>query len=448
MRILFASAELSPLIRTGGLGDAVAGLLGALARAGHEVSAALPRYRQLAGLGEPDRSGVWRLERDGVHLLLVDDPPAFDRPGVYGPEPGLAYEDSWFQWGRFAAAVADLADDFDVLHLHDAHVGATALLAPIPAVFTVHNPAHPVLGPLEQAAGLLGLGPDYIAPTAPLEWYGQANYLKAGLVGSSQATTVSPSFAAQLASSDSEESFGLGELIQSIRPPLVGILNGIDNQIWDPAADPLLAAPFSSKDPSGRAASRAALLERAGLEEGTIFGMVGRVSGQKGIPLLAEPIDALVDDGFRFVMVGDGDLNPMLDGWVERHPKAVAHFRFADDIARLVFGGADAYLMPSAFEPSGLGQLYAMRYGCPPVVRLTGGLADTVVDVDEHPTAGTGFGFREYLPSELAKTIRRAMRYRRELPDIWEAMQLRGMQTDWSWDRQALEYVKVYESVA
>ncbi len=452
LRVLIATAELSPLARTGGLGDAVAGLSRSLMAAGVAVTVAMPKYPWLpelgsAGPGAGPAEAVVRGEVDGLPLALIDDPPAFDRPGTpYGPAPGQAYEDSWWQWGRFALAVAELAAEADVVHLQDAHAGAVALVSPTPAVFTVHNPAHPVIGPLLDAGMLLGVGGEATAPEGALEWYGNANYLKAGLVASAQATTVSPTFAVELAG-PADESFGLGEVVRALNPPLAGVLNGIDFAGWDPATDPLLPSPYSAADLTGRSAARAALLKRAGLDAGVVFGNVGRVSAQKGYPILDGVVDDLVAEGFRFVQVGNGDLDPMVDAWVERHPGAVAHFEFADDIARLTFGGADAYLMPSQFEPSGLGQLYAMRYGCPPVVRLTGGLADTVVDVDEAPDTGTGLGFRPYLPAEAAKTIRRAMRYREAFPDVWAAMQRRGMGEDLSWERRAGEYLALYRSV-
>lgn len=446
MRILFVTAEYSPLARTGGLGDAVAGLAEALARSGLEVQVALPRYRALLDVGVPAGDGVWAAERNGVEVRLVDDAESFDRPGgLYGPAPGEEFTDSWRRWGRFAVAAARLAVGSDVVHLHDPHAGATALLSPVPSVFTVHNPAHPVLGPLEESLALLGLGPAFGAPSGPLEWFGKANYLKAGLVGATRVTTVSPGFARELAGGP-EESFGLGDVVRSLPAPLVGILNGIDAAAWQPDVDPLLPAPFAAGDLSGRAASRDALLERTGLDDGTLFGMVGRMSGQKGIPLIDPPLADLVADGLRFVAVGNGDLDDTVDAWVARHPRAVAHLPFDDEAARLTFAGSDAYLMPSRFEPSGLGQLYAMRYGAPPVVRLTGGLADSVVDIDEDPTGGTGIGFRPYLPAELAKSVRRAIRYHGTFPEEWRQMQIRGMTHDWSWDRRAAEYVEVYES--
>ncbi len=446
MKVLVASAEFSPLARTGGLGDAVAGLCHALAASGVDVTAAVPRYRWLAGMGERGpgpgpADALHRLERDGVELALIDDPEAFDRPGdVYGPEPGTGFEDSWWRWGRFALAVAAMAPDYDLVHLHDAHVGGATLLTDVPTVFTIHNPAYPVLGGLAEIIDLLGLGPEAADPAGPIEWYGDANYLKAGIAASGQATTVSPSFARQLGG-DPDESFGLGSLVRRLERPLAGILNGIDVTAWDPERDPWLPAPFSAADPTGRAVVRAALLERTGLADGVVFGNVGRVSEQKGFALVDRPLDDLVAAGFRFVVVGNGDRDDLVDSWVLRHPDAVAHLEFADDVARLAFGGADAYLMPSKFEPSGLGQLYAMRYGCPPVVRLTGGLADSVADGD------TGIGFEDYTPEALEEAVTRAMRQVTDTPAQWAAMRRRGMERDFSWQAQAGEYVKLYRAV-
>lgn len=452
MKVLLVSAELSPLVRTGGLGDAVAGLAAALAEAGQEVTVALPRYRHLEQAGEPvepapPAAAVRRLRQGAVEVLVVDDPPAFDRHGIYGPSPGRTFVDEWWRWGRFALAVERLASRHDLVHLHDGHAGPLLLRSPVPSVLTIHNAAFPVLGPLGQSAALLGLGPEFTRPTGPLEWYGQANYLKAGIVGAGRVTTVSPSFARQL-TEDEAVSGGLAPVLRSLPRPLLGIPNGIDASAWDPSSDPALPAIFSADDLAGRATCRKVLLEQAGVEEGMAFGMVGRMADQKGIRLLDGVLDDLVQEGFRMVAVGEGELEGLVDRWSARHPGAVRRLPYTEELARLVFAGSDAYLMPSRFEPCGLGQLYAMRYGAPPVVRLTGGLADTVVDVDEDPARGTGFGFRPYLPEELLKTIRRARRLHAHFPDEWRELQRRGMRTDWSWDRAAAAYLEIYREVA
>lgn len=443
MKILVATAEFSPYVRSGGLGDAVAGLVGALVRAGHEVTVALPRYGSIRDIGSEFDETWWAVDGD-VRVLLFDD-DSFDRPGLYGDAADKPYDDNWGRFGRFARAVAELAVDFDVLHLQDAHTGGAALLSTVPTVFTAHNAAHPVLGPLREAADLLGVDSMAAVHGSALEWYGKANYLKAGFVGADQATTVSPGHAAELAVD--ETSFGLAGVIRSLRRPLLGIVNGIDTVSWDPTRDPALPKPFSAKDLSGRTASRAAMVKLAGIDDGFILGNVGRMARQKGFDLLDPVLDDLVDEGARFVYVGNGELDGLIDEWVDRHPSAVAHLPYSEVTARLVSAGVDAYFMPSRFEPCGLGQLYAMRYGAPPVVRLTGGLIDTVFDLDEQPLIATGFGFRALEPAEVAKTVRRAMRIHRHHPEIWSRLVSNGMTADLSWDARAKEYERLYEAL-
>jgi starch synthase len=450
-RVLFVTAELTPLVHTGGLGDAVAGLAHALHRKGLDVAVAMPRYHALRKLGEPwDGSGdhTWYRHRSfGLPVYLYDDPDAFLRPGIYGPEPGTAYDDNWLRFGRFALAAADLAAGFDLVHLQDAHAGAVALLSPVPSVFTIHNAAFPILGPLEEVVSLLGLDESMMNPDSPLEWYGQANYLTAGLRGASQATTVSPTYAGQL-SGDDEFAAGLGGIVRRLSPGLRGILNGVDYKVWDPARDRALPAPYSVDDLTGRDAARRALFEAAGLSDGMLFGNIGRMSEQKGIDLLDPHIDALVEEGLRLVLVGTGVLDELIGGWVARHPKAIMHYPYDEDVAHLVFAGSDAYLMPSRFEPCGIGQMYAMRYGTPPVVHLTGGLADTVIDIDTDPRAGNGFGFVRFDADCLADTIRRAMGAWAGRPDVWHTLQERGMSLDLSWARRAEDYLELYRELA
>lgn len=443
MRILLAAAELSPLARTGGLGEAVAGLADALADR-HDVTVVLPRYRHLADVGTPTRGPVPLYETSigDVRVLLFDD-ETFDRPGVYGPEPGTAYEDSWVRFGRFAKAVAALSADVDLLHLHDAHPGPAALLTDTPTVMTVHNASYPLLGPLRETADLLEVHPKHRRLGGALEWFGDANFLKAGLVGANRTTTVSPTFARQLAG-DPDVSGGLDEVIRWLDPPIVGILNGIDIKAWNPEHDPALAAPFTVGRIGRRDDNRDALLADTRLKNGFVVGNVGRMAEQKGIGLLDEHLSDLIDEGFRFVFVGNGELDSVVDGWEAEHPAAVRHLPYDERTARRVFGGVDAYLMPSRFEPCGLGQMYAMRYGAPPVARLTGGLADTVFDIDEHPETATGFGFRLFEPVEVAKTLRRARRVHDKMRADWRRIQRRGMRRDWSWQRAAADYEAVY----
>ncbi len=452
MRLLLAAAECSPLARTGGLGEAVAGLAGALARAGTEVTVAIPRYRFLVGLGTeeecPSPTGsLWRVTTGDFPVLLVDDPESFDRDGIYGPAPGSGYDDQWRRFGRFSATVRTLAEDYDLLHLHDAHTGPAALHAPVKTVFTIHNALYPILGPLRETAEVVDADSRDVAPGGPLEWYGQAHFLKAGTVGADAVTTVSPTFARQLVS-DPSLSGGLDGVIKALERPIGGILNGIDATAWDPAHDPALPVPFSPSELAGRAQARTVLRKRSRLDNGRmLLGMVTRLTEQKGIALMNPSIDQLVREGYRFAVVGNGDLDGMVDTWAARYPDAVWHAPYSEELARLVSAGIDTFLMPSRFEPCGLGQMYAMRYGAVPLVRLTGGLADTVIDLDEDPLHGTGFGFRSFTSRSLLKTIRRAGRIFTHHPDVWSGLQRRGMSADFSWDGASARYLDLYRSL-
>lgn len=452
MKVLLAAAECSPLARTGGLGEVVAGLGRALIRLGVDVTIVIPRYRGLRPSAErvpapAPAEGIYRTEGNGVPILLVDDPVMFDRAGIYGPEPGSGYDDQWKRYGRFSNVVRELGRDYDVLHLHDSHVGPAALDSPTPTVGTVHNASYAVMGPLEETADLVHANASDRALGGSLEWFGQAHFLKALVDRAHAVTTVSPTFALQLLS-DPSISNGLDTVFDARATPVIGILNGIDWPSWDPASDPVLPAPFTPGRLGGRADARAAIGQRSGLADGGfLLGAVTRVTEQKGIGLLDPYIDRLVSEGVQLAIVGNGDLDEMVDAWAARHPTAVWHAEYDESLARVLYAGVDAYLMPSRFEPCGIGQMYAMRYGAPPIARLTGGLADTVRDLDEHPASATGFGFRSFNPESLVKTIRRAMRVHAKHRGEWRKMQRNGMGTDFSWDGAARRYVEVYESV-
>lgn len=449
MKVLVASAELAPLATSGGLGDAIAGIAHAERALGLSVTVIMPRYQRLSDIGEP-RPGEGPAERlfshweADVQVLLVDDPESFDRPGIYGPEPGTGYPDEWRRWGRFCQVVGALSGQFDIVHLQDAQMAAAALLSSSPTVLTLHNAAYPVMGPLVESVELFAANP---ASDQLLEWYGQANYLKAGILSADQVTTVSPGYARQIAE-DPEVSSGLHEYLAGLEYPVIGIMNGIDTERFDPATDAAIPAPFGPETLEGRTLARRALVDQTGIDgNGVIFGMVGRMARQKGLELLDPVIDGLIEDGFRLVAVGSGNEDAMVDAWVERAPHAVWRAPYTEELARLTWAGGDSFLMPSRFEPGGLGNLYAMRYGAPPVVRLTGGLLTTVVDAVAGPGFGNGFGFYDYTPEALADTVHRAMHVFREQPDVWAALQQVGMTTDWGWEPAARLYADVYRGV-
>ena len=449
MNVLFVVAEMAPFATSGGLGDATTGLAHALHRLGERVTVLMPRYRFLDGLGEarpgegPARAIYHHVEA-GIRVLFVDDPESFDRPGIYGPEPGSAYEDEWRRWGRFCQTAAAVSGQFDIVHLHDAQAAPTALLSSTPTVFTLHNAAYTVSGPLDETVALFDDNP---AAADLLEWYGEANFLKGGILAADQVSTVSAGYARQIAE-DPEVSSGFNEFIAGLAHPVAGILNGIEVRRFDPRTDKSIPVPFGPDDLTGRTAAREALLARTGLDgSGVVFGMVGRMTGQKGLQLLDPIIDQLIASGFRLVAVGNGDEDYLVDGWAARAPGAVWHGEYTEELARLVWAGGDSFLMPSRFEPGGLGNLYAMRYGAPPVVRLTGGLASTVVDAAADPSSANGFGFEEYSSEALLDAVERAMAVFRDQPEVWADLQQVGMTTDWSWDPAARRYLDLYHDV-
>ncbi|MDH3540241.1 MAG: glycogen synthase [Acidimicrobiia bacterium] len=449
MNVLMVVAEMAPFASSGGLGDAISGIAHALRRLDVNVTVVMPRYQFLcdlgeAGPGEGPARALYHHREAGVRILFVDDPESFDRPGIYGPEPGSAYEDEWRRWGRFCHVAGALSGQFDIVHLHDAQAAPTALLSSSPTVLTLHNAAYSVTAPIEDAVELFA---DVPGAHDLFEWFGSANYLKAGILAADQVTTVSPAYARQIAE-DPEVSSGLNEYLAGLDHPVVGLLNGIEIRRFDPQTDVTIPEPFGSEDRSGRAAARRRLIARTGLDgSGVLFGMVGRMTGQKGLELLDPVIDRLVEGGFRLIAVGNGDEDERVDAWVARHPEAVFHAEYSDELSRLVWAGGDSYLMPSKFEPGGLGNLYAMRYGAPPVVRFTGGLATTVIDADANPPLANGFGFEDYSPEALADTVERAMDTFRHDPARWAELQHVGMTTDWGWDPSARGYLDVYEQV-
>ncbi|MBM4408525.1 MAG: glycogen synthase [Chloroflexi bacterium] len=475
MRVAFIAAECEPWAKTGGLGDVVDALARALGRLpdGPEapVDVYLPRYRTVsvpeervvgrcsvtvfdprAG-GAATELGIVDVAADGYRLRLIDHPPAFDRPAIYG-EAGDYPDNPW----RFnllclaALATIDASGGIDVLHIHDWHGGPVGLqrdalspivpwLASAALVLTCHNLAYHGVVPREQIGDL---GP---LPPGVAGW-DDVDLLHEGIRRSEMVNTVSPTFAKEALT----EAFGraIQELLTSKGDRFVGILNGIDMALWNPAADDAIAAPYSAGDLSGRAACRRDLLLRVGfdpLDEGLVVGMVGRLDPQKGFDLAADAAPRLIEQGIRLVVQGSGDpaIASRLATLAAARPDRVAFIeRFDRLMARRIYAGADAFLMPSRFEPSGQAQMIALRYGAPPVVRLTGGLVDTVLDADTEPVAGNGFAFPDPTPEALAEAVGRALRARGDARR-WAAIQARGMAQDWSWESgPAPRYVDLY----
>ena len=473
MRILMVASEVAPFAKTGGLADVLGALPRALTRLGHDVEVVMPRYRGVTAgdrvgritvrLGDRDmEAGVHAIASDGVRTVFVDQPGYFDRDGLYG-EGGRDYEDNAERFAFLAHAAvrwtALTGARYDVVHGHDWQAGALAALvarpsgphplAHVPFVFTIHNMAYQGLfDPAVLPA--LGFGPE-VMQLDGMEYWHQASYLKAGIVFSDLVTTVSPRYAAEIQTP--EYGFGFDGVLKSRADRLVGILNGIDYDQWNPSTDPHLPEPFGVGRMSGKAAAKRQALDAFGIEPTAdamsrpLVGMVSRLVGQKGFDLLEELSGRLAQLDATFVVLGTGETRyeSMWRRLAAAHPDRIgAHIGFDERLAHVVEGGSDMFLMPSRFEPCGLNQMYSLRYGTVPVVRATGGLADTVQNVDARTGRGTGFTFDEYASEALWSTLQGAIEmYRRS--DVWRGIQEAGMREDHSWQASAKRYETVYE---
>ena len=475
MRVLSVTSELHPLVKTGGLADVAGALPPALARHGVETRSLLPAYPGvLARIGGGEVVHRWgeiqggpasllRAEAGGLGLYLLDAPHLYDRPGgPYADASGAEHPDNWRRFAALCRAGADvgggLLPDFrpDLVHAHDWQAGLTPAYlhfggAPVPSVATVHNLAFQ--GRFEaDVFPALGLPPRAFSIDG-VEYYGGVGFLKAGLRLASAITTVSPTYAEEILAP--EGGMGLGGLLASRAGALRGIVNGIDTAVWDPSADPHLPAPFSAADLVPREASRRALEERFGLraDDAPLFVVISRLTGQKGIDLLAGAVDPLVASGGKLAVLGTGDpaLERELEAAAARHPGRVGvAIAYDEALAHLMQGGGDAILVPSRFEPCGLTQLCGLRYGTVPVVARTGGLTDTVIDANHAALAAgvaTGLHFAPGDGPALARAVRRAVGLHRA-PDAWAGLRREGMRADVSWDRSAAEYAALYREVA
>jgi starch synthase len=477
MRIAMVSSECEPYAKTGGLADVVDALARALGRAGHHVDVYLPRYRALTqlpadlvplevavpigvdpALGARGEAGrripvrIWTGSGDGYRLRLVEHEPAFAREGLYGGPQG-DYPDNGTRFtilGRAALeAIRAEARPVDILHGHDWQAGPAILslrtryafdplMARAATVQTCHNLAYHGWVPRERAWGL-DL-PDKIGDAAGVD------LLRETVRIADVVNTVSPTYAQE--SLTPEYGGGLDDILRERGDRYTGILNGIDPGLWDPARDAALPARFSARDPSGKAACRSDLAARHGLDPaGPIFGLVGRLDPQKGFDLVAAGTAALVEAGARLIILGTGDARLVegIKSLAEAHPdRVVVIDRFDRDEARRIYAGCDVFLMPSRFEPSGQGQLISLRYGTVPLVRATGGLADTIRDADADPESGNGFSF---LPAELGAFLDAARRTIAAYGDPvrWAELRRRGMQTDSSWAGPAAGYQALYK---
>ncbi|WP_235515626.1 glycogen synthase GlgA [Sphingomonas sp. Leaf10] len=468
MRVLSVASEAYPLVKTGGLADVVGALPTALAPHGVATTTLLPGYPSVLKhlgrakpvhrwddlLGSPARLIEGKI--DGHPLLVLDAPDLFARDGgPYADATGRDWSDNWRRFAALGRAVADIAPRFDLLHAHDwqgamapaylRYAGAT-----VPSVLTIHNIAFQGRYDASVFAGLEL--PDTAFSLDGVEYYGGVGLLKAGLASADAITTVSPSYAEEIRSS--EFGMGLEGLIEARRDRVSGIVNGIDPAIWSPGGDTALPAPYTTRNLSRRRTNKRAVEAAFDLNrgDGPIFIVVSRLTWQKGMDVLADCLDALVAMGGRLALLGSGDaaLEGAFMAARSRHPGRVGvRIGYDEALSHLLQGGGDAILIPSRFEPCGLTQLYGLAYGCVPVVARTGGLADTVIDANEAAVAAgvaTGVQFASVTADGLLHALRRTMTlYAR--PDSWTTMQKQGMRADFSWKRSGARYAELYRSL-
>jgi len=484
MRIVLASSEAVPFSKTGGLADVVTALAKALDKRGHDVRLIVPYHRRLAAakpsLPRPEPSGhqvevkiaaktvsgeilQTQLPGSDVTVLLIDQPAYFDRDGLY-QQNGKDYQDNCERYVFFSRAVLEatrlLEFEPDVIHANDWQTGLIPALLQIEysgrppfhrsaSVFTIHNMAFQ--GRFWHWDMLL-TGLDWkFFNWRQMEFHGDLNLLKTGIVFSDQVTTVSPTYAREIQTPDF--GCGLDGVLRQRSGDLVGILNGVDTDIWNPETDEALPRNYSAETiDDGKSACKSDLQRSAGLDvrgDVPLFGMISRMTAQKGLDLISECADELLQNDVQlsFLGTGESEYERFLERLSFRYPGQVAAtIGFDEELAHRIEGGADGYLMPSRFEPCGLNQMYSLRYGTVPIVRSVGGLADSVVDTNEETLAehrATGFRFDEYSPQAFADRVGRAVDLYQDRK-TWKQVAQTGMRQDLSWNRSAAEYETVY----
>jgi starch synthase len=479
MKILFASSEAHPLIKTGGLADVSASLPRAIANLHHDIRLVLPAYRavlkqgsrvqlaahlELPQVDTPVRILAGRLPGSKITLYLVDSPAHFDREGnPYTMEDGNPWPDNAERFSVFCRAVhaiavnaAGLDWQADLVHCNDWQTGLVPpMLAETPgappSVFTIHNLAYQGLFDRKTFAAL-GLPPHWWSMEA-MEFHDRFSFIKGGLVFSDWLTTVSPTYAQEIRTP--AFGYGLEGLLNHRGDTLAGILNGVDYTVWNPASDRHIPVPYNRRSLVHKSENKNALLERFGLpvkDSAPLFAIISRLVSQKGIDLVLEILPMLIKQGAQLVVLGNGDklLEAALRKAGKENPDHIGlHIGYDESLAHHIEAGADAFLMPSRFEPCGLNQIYSLRYGTIPVVRRTGGLADTVIDATAQTLAdrtATGFCFDAPTASALWEAVERTLHHY-YAPELWQQLVETGMRQDFSWRRSAERYIDLYVRV-
>ena len=482
MKVLSIASEVDPFAKTGGLADVASALPKALERLGHEVRVALPLYKQVNrekfGLRAtstvvPVRAGartyegrIWEgtLPKSRVTSYFIEAAPLFDRDGLYQTPQGADHPDNLERFSVFSQVALRMLPALgwqpDVVHCHDwqsalscAHLalgslGQEPFFSSMGTVFTIHNLAYQGLFPKDQWP--LTQLPEAAFSLDGLEFYGQLNCLKGGLVSAGILTTVSPTYVREIQTK--EFGCGLEGVLGTRQDDLVGILNGIDPDEWNPQADPYTASRYSADELAGKSLCKLSLQKSQGLAEqhDLLIGMIQRLAEQKGIDIFVQAMEELMTLPLQVVILGTGDpaYHQQLERLAKQFPGRLAvNLKFDNALAHQIEAGSDAFLMPSRFEPCGLNQMYSMRFGTVPIVKRVGGLADTVIDLSQAAGASrtaTGFVFEAHSTKALVEAVKRAVTAFRD-HQLWTSLMQAGMRQDFSWDRSARAYVQVYE---
>jgi starch synthase len=472
MNILFVAAEMVPFAKTGGLADVVGALPQALARRGHQVRVVVPLYPSARLSGIPLRrlrrsvtvrlgnsslhAGIFEAQISGVRVWFLDLPSLFDRSGLYGTITG-DYADNHQRFAALCRGALELVKSVgfraDVIHCHDWHAALLPAMlrwdeqdpffATTGTVLTIHNLAFQGLFP-PAILPELGL-PAHWWQMNRAEFYGQISFLKAGLLAADKITTVSAGYRNETLLP--ELGCGLDGVLQVRSADYTGILNGIDGDEWDPAVDRRLPARYSTRTLSGKARCKAALQQLLGLPllpEVPLLAVVSRLTEQKGCDLLLELLPRLAATPLQLALLGTGDERYMLgfqQAAAQNHRNISINLSFHPELGPLMYAGADLFLMPSRFEPCGIGQLIALKYGAVPVARQTGGLADTIVDAAK--PQGTGFLFADFTADAFWQAVERALSMYAD-QRRWRQIMRRGMNADYSWERSVGTYEEIY----
>ncbi len=473
MRILAVTAEMFPFIKTGGLADAAGALPEALAKLGGKVRTLLPLYRRLKPLVSGQEAcltahvlgrqvSVFSVTADDRNLLLLEAADLFDRDGHPYGEKETAFSDNDLRFAVLSKVASEIAlgalDGWqpDIVHAHDWHAALACVYLSeetpkVPTVLTLHNlAAFQGQYPIERAS-MLGLA-SHLRTVDCLEYYGDISLLKGGLTTASAITTVSPTYAREILMPES--GMGMHGVLAGRRDNLRGIVNGVDQDVWDPATDPYIHANFTSATAMRRNLNKHALLQSLGLAhtQGPVFGVISRLTWQKGIDLLFDVVSLIIENKGRLIVHGEGDsaLEATLRALAKRYPELIcAHIGYDEGLAHMIQAGSDFIIQPSRFEPCGLTQLYALRYGALPIVSRTGGLAETIIDANDaaiEAGVATGFQFEPANTEDLRAALERAIdAYSDE--ELFRRLQAQAMAANFSWDKSAGQYMTLFESL-